>query len=157
MSFQSCPTLCDPMDYSPPGSSVHGISQAEYWSGLPLPSPVDFPDPGIKPGSPMAPALQGGFFTTEPLGNFKSQKTERRPPKQRWRNKKGERSQCEEVVKATKGGHIHTSQLGSVATVKRATPQTWYFHSKRKETAPHHLDSLKASYLKSFTVAVYMI
>ena len=25
---QSCPTLCDPMDYSPPGSSVHGISQA---------------------------------------------------------------------------------------------------------------------------------
>ena len=26
--FQSCPTLCDPMDYSPPGSSVHGIFQA---------------------------------------------------------------------------------------------------------------------------------
>ena len=25
---QSCPTLCDPMDYSPPGSSVHGILQA---------------------------------------------------------------------------------------------------------------------------------
>ena len=24
---QSCPTLCDPMDYSPPGSSVHGILQ----------------------------------------------------------------------------------------------------------------------------------
>ena len=27
-SLQSCPTLCDPMDCSPPGSSVHGISQA---------------------------------------------------------------------------------------------------------------------------------
>ena len=27
-SLQSCPTLCDPMDYSPPGSSVHGIFQA---------------------------------------------------------------------------------------------------------------------------------
>ena len=27
-SLQLCPTLCDPMDYSPPGSSVHGISQA---------------------------------------------------------------------------------------------------------------------------------
>ena len=27
-SFQSCPTLCDPMDCSPPGSSVHGIFQA---------------------------------------------------------------------------------------------------------------------------------
>ena len=25
---QSCPTLCNPMDYSPPGSSVHGILQA---------------------------------------------------------------------------------------------------------------------------------
>ena len=25
---RSCPTLCNPMDYSPPGSSVHGISQA---------------------------------------------------------------------------------------------------------------------------------
>ena len=27
-SFQSCPTLCDPLDHSPPGSSVHGILQA---------------------------------------------------------------------------------------------------------------------------------
>ena len=35
---QSCPTLCDPMDCSPPGSSVHGILQAKYWSGLPFPS-----------------------------------------------------------------------------------------------------------------------
>ena len=33
---QSCPTLCDPVDCSPPGSSVHGILQA---SGLPFPSP----------------------------------------------------------------------------------------------------------------------
>ena len=31
-------TLCDPMDYNPPGSSVHGISRQEYWSGLPFPS-----------------------------------------------------------------------------------------------------------------------
>ena len=35
---QSCPTLCDPMDCSPPGSSVQGRSQ-QYWSGLTLPSP----------------------------------------------------------------------------------------------------------------------
>ena len=39
-SLQSCPTLCDPIDGSPPGSSVHGISRQEYWSGVPLPSPV---------------------------------------------------------------------------------------------------------------------
>ena len=33
---QSCPTLSDPMDCSPPGSSVHGFSRQEYWSGVPL-------------------------------------------------------------------------------------------------------------------------
>ena len=53
------------MDYSPPGFSVHGILQQEYWSVLPFPSPGDFPDPGIKLKSP---ALAGGFFTAEPLG-----------------------------------------------------------------------------------------
>ena len=37
-SLQSCPTLCDPMDCSPPGSSVHGFSRQEYWSRVPLPS-----------------------------------------------------------------------------------------------------------------------
>ena len=35
---QSCPTLHDPMDCSLPGSSVHGIFQQEYWSGVPLPA-----------------------------------------------------------------------------------------------------------------------
>ena len=48
---QSHPTLCDPMDCSPPGSSVHGILQQEYWSGLPCPSPGDLPNSGIKPRS----------------------------------------------------------------------------------------------------------
>ena len=38
-SLQSCPTLCDPTDGSPPGSPVPGILQAEHWSGLPFPSP----------------------------------------------------------------------------------------------------------------------
>ena len=32
---QSCPPLCNPVDCSPPGSSVHGIPRQEYWSGLP--------------------------------------------------------------------------------------------------------------------------
>ena len=36
---QSFPTLSDPMDCSLPGSSVHGFSRQEYWSGMPLPSP----------------------------------------------------------------------------------------------------------------------
>ena len=39
-SLQSCPTLCNPMDCSPPGSSVHGILQARLleWSTLAMPS-----------------------------------------------------------------------------------------------------------------------
>ena len=37
----------------------------EYWSGLPFPSPVDLPDPGIEPGSP---ALQADSLLTEPQG-----------------------------------------------------------------------------------------
>ena len=37
-SLQSCPTLCDPMDCSPPGSSVHGILQARImeWVAMPF-------------------------------------------------------------------------------------------------------------------------
>ena len=39
-SLQSCPTLCDPIDGSPPGSTVPGFSRQEHWSGLPFPSPM---------------------------------------------------------------------------------------------------------------------
>ena len=52
--LQLYPRLCDPMNCSLPGSSVHGILQ-EYWSGLPFPFPGDLPDLGIEP---VAPALQ---------------------------------------------------------------------------------------------------
>ena len=48
---QSCPSLCDPTDCSPPGSSIHEFSVQEYWSEVTFPSPRDLPDPGIKPGS----------------------------------------------------------------------------------------------------------
>ena len=59
-SLQSCLTLCDPVDCSPPGSSVHGILQAKHWSGLPCPPPGDLPDPGIEL------ALQADSFPSEP-------------------------------------------------------------------------------------------
>ena len=62
---QSCLTLCNPVDCSPPSSSVHGISQARRLEWLPFPSPGDLPNPGIKP---MSPALAGRFFTSEPPG-----------------------------------------------------------------------------------------
>ena len=63
-SHQSCLTLCDPMDGSPPGSFVYGILQARILK-LPFPSPEDLPNPGIRPGSP---ALQAGSLPPEPPG-----------------------------------------------------------------------------------------
>ena len=58
---QSCPTLCDPIDCSPPGSSIHGIFQAR----LPFPSPGALPNPGIEPGSL---SLQADALSSEPPG-----------------------------------------------------------------------------------------
>ena len=40
-----------------------GFSRQEYWSGLPLPTPGNIPDPGIEPTSLASPALAGGFFS----------------------------------------------------------------------------------------------
>ena len=40
----------DPMEYSSPGSSIHGILQKEYWSGLPFLSPGVLRTPGMEPG-----------------------------------------------------------------------------------------------------------
>ena len=39
-SLQLCPTLCDPIESSPPGSLSPGFSRQEHWSGLPFPSPM---------------------------------------------------------------------------------------------------------------------
>ena len=47
-----------------------GFLRHKYWSGLPLPSPGDLPDPGIKPTSLPSPALAGGFFSNEPPGKL---------------------------------------------------------------------------------------
>ena len=66
-SLSLCPTLCDPMDYSPPSSSVHGILQARIleWVAIPTPGeeeedPGDLPDLEIKPG---VSCFAGRFFT----------------------------------------------------------------------------------------------
>ena len=60
---KSCPTLCDPVDYSLPAPLSVGFSRQEYWSGLPFPSPGDLPNLGIESRSPI---FADGFFTTEP-------------------------------------------------------------------------------------------
>ena len=67
-SLQSCQALCNPMNYSPPGSSVHGIVQARILEWVAMPSSRDLPDPGIEPTTPAAPAVQADSSATEPLG-----------------------------------------------------------------------------------------
>ena len=62
---QPCPTLCDPTDGSPPGSSLHEILQARILEWLPF-LPGDLPDPGIEPISPVSPALQADSLPAEP-------------------------------------------------------------------------------------------
>ena len=57
---ESCPTLRDPMDGSPPGSSVHGISQARTLEWAAIPSSRGSSQPREWPRSP---AIAGGFFT----------------------------------------------------------------------------------------------
>ena len=57
--------FCNPIDCSLPGFSSMEFSRQEYWSGFSFPSPGNLLDSGIKP---MYPALEGGFFTTEPPG-----------------------------------------------------------------------------------------
>ena len=56
VSHQSCPTLWDLMNCSPPGSSVHGILQARIleWVGCHSLSPGDLPNPRIEPRSPSS-------------------------------------------------------------------------------------------------------
>ena len=61
---KSCLTLCDPMDWSPPGSSVHGILQRRILEWVAFPPPGSLLHPGIEPVSLASPALAGGFFTT---------------------------------------------------------------------------------------------
>ena len=63
--LQSGLTLCDPMDCSPPGSSVHGIFQTRVLEWVAMPSSRGFSQPVDR--TPVS-CTAGGFFTAEPLG-----------------------------------------------------------------------------------------
>ena len=67
-SLQSCPTLCDPMDCSPPGSVVHGILQARTLEWVALPSSRGSSQPRDGTHVSCGSWLAGRFFTEEPLG-----------------------------------------------------------------------------------------
>ena len=64
MHAQSCPTLCNPMDCSPPASSVHVILQARIleWAGISSSRGSSQPRDGTQVS-----CTAGGFFTTVPL------------------------------------------------------------------------------------------
>ena len=68
-SFQLCPTLCDTVDSSPPGSSVRGILQARILEWLPCPPPGDLSDPGIKQASLNLQHWRVGSLPLEHLGS----------------------------------------------------------------------------------------
>ena len=58
LATSACPTLCNSMDHTQPGSCVHGFPKQEYGSELPFPPPGDLRDSGIKTASPVDPAMQ---------------------------------------------------------------------------------------------------
>ena len=66
LAAQLCPTLCDPMGCSPPGSSVHGISQARILEWVAIP----FSRGSCHQGMELIPPALAGFFTTEPPGKL---------------------------------------------------------------------------------------
>ena len=67
-SLQLYLTLCDPMDCSQPGSSVHGVLQARILEWVAMSSPRDFPKLGIKPTSPVSPVFQADSLPSDPPG-----------------------------------------------------------------------------------------
>ena len=61
-----CPTVGDPVDYSPPDSSVYGILQARILAWVAISFSRGSSSPGLEPTSPDCPAFAGRFFATEP-------------------------------------------------------------------------------------------
>ena len=60
---QSCPTLCDPIDYSPPGPSVHGILQARILEWVAMPSCRGSSQPRDGTSVSCISCIAGRFFT----------------------------------------------------------------------------------------------
>ena len=80
---QSCLTLCDPVDCSPPGSSAHGILQARVLEWVAMPSSRRCSQPRDQT---RVSCITGRFFTTEPPGkpisssNYKQKQTNKQNP-----------------------------------------------------------------------------
>ena len=66
LSYFSHVWLCEPIDSSSPGSSVHGILQPKILEWVAMPSFKDLPDPGIEPVSLRSPALAAECYLGRP-------------------------------------------------------------------------------------------
>ena len=77
-SLHVCHVLSCVWLFETPWTGVHQaplymeFSRQEYWNGLPFPPPADLPDPGIRPASPVSPALQADSLPLKPSGNWKN-------------------------------------------------------------------------------------
>ena len=95
------------------------FSRQEYWSGLPLPSPGDLPNPGIKPRSPT---LQADALPFEPPGN-PHKKTKQNPkpkcvrPLENSAQQAGVRGQLTVLSLSGKRWYVHAKSLRSCPTV----------------------------------------
>ena len=112
--------LCNSMHCSMPGSSVYGISQQEYWSGLPFPSPGNLPDPGVKTSSLASPALAGRFFTTAPPTGFRGTQT-LNPYKGERMNKQDCAMLCLKVAHIRRGSTIQGKEHPNVCVCQVAS------------------------------------
>ena len=70
------------------------LSRQEYWSGLPLPSPEDLPNPGIKPRSPT---LQADSLPAEPQGKPRGRNPEKAFKELGWKAQFGIEEMCRDA------------------------------------------------------------
>ena len=83
-SLQLCPTLCDPMDCNPPGSSVHGILQARLLEWVAMPFSRESSRPRDRTHVSCGSCIAGAFFTAEPLGKPGNKRVLFKLPGNRW-------------------------------------------------------------------------
>ena len=74
--LQLCPTLCNPMDCSPPGSSVHGILQARILEWVVIPSSRASSQPRDSTCVSFISSIAGRFFTSQAPGKHKVERKE---------------------------------------------------------------------------------
>ena len=93
-SFQARPTLCDPMDWSPPGSSVHGILQARILEWVAVPASRGPSQAKDQTGVPYVSCTgRRGLYHCCHLGSPRGQMGGCQMGRERWAGREGEISE----------------------------------------------------------------